>query len=44
MKMGYFKAKAGEKTGLPTSIRFEDGILVNVGGESGNSSSFDLDD
>lgn len=44
MKMGYFKAKAGEKTGLPTSIRFEDGVLVNVGGESGNSSSFDLDD
>jgi hypothetical protein len=44
MKMGYFKAKAGESTGLPASIRFEDGVLVNVGGVSGESDSFSLDD
>jgi hypothetical protein len=42
MKMGYFRAKAGEKTGLPASVRFEDGKLKNSV-ESGDSSSFSLD-
>jgi hypothetical protein len=42
MKMGYFTAKAGESTGLPASVRFEDGKLVNAV-ESGTSSEFDLD-
>jgi len=42
MKMGYFTAKAGESTGLPASVRFEDGKLVNAV-QSGKSSEFDLD-
>ena len=44
MKMGYFKAKAGESTGLPSTIRFEDGTLVDIGGQTGDSDSFSLDD
>ncbi len=42
MKMGYFKAKMGETTGLPATVRFEDGKLVDAS-EAGSSSSFDLD-
>lgn len=43
MKMGFFKAKAGESTGLPSSIRFEDGVLVK-GSRQGSDDSFSLDD
>ena len=43
MKMGFFKAKMGESTGLPGSIRFEDGVLVGVA-QSGSSDAFSLDD
>ena len=43
MKMGFFKAKMGESTGLPGSIRFEDGVLVGVA-QSGSSDEFSLDD
>lgn len=42
MKMGYFEAKMGEGTGLPTTIRFEDGKLVNAS-NAGTSSDFSLD-
>lgn len=43
MKMGYFKAKMGETTGLPETVRFEDGQLVDAAA-SGTSSDFSLDD
>jgi len=43
MKLGFFTAKAGESTGLPATIRFEDGQLVDAGA-SGTSSGFSLDD
>ena len=42
MKMGYFRTKAGETTGLPSSVRFEDGELVDAVA-SGTSSTFTLD-
>ena len=43
MKMGYFKAKMGESTGLPASVRFENGKLVDAS-NVGTSSDFSLDD
>lgn len=42
MKMGYWTIKGGETTGLPASIRFEDGKLVDVV-QAGGSSEFSLD-
>jgi flagellar basal body rod protein FlgC len=42
MKMGYFRAKAGEKSGLPSSLRFENGKLVDPS-KPGTSSDFSLD-
>jgi len=39
MKMGFWTAKAGETTGFPEAIRFEDGKLVGMA-----SSEFSLDD
>ncbi|MEO1088347.1 MAG: hypothetical protein AAFY88_29295 [Acidobacteriota bacterium] len=44
IKMGYFTAKA-QKSDLPSSIRFEDGALVNVGSSGpGDGDGFSLDD
>lgn len=43
MKLGYFKAKLGESTGLPATVRFEDGQLVDAV-QTGTSSTFELDD
>lgn len=43
MKLGYFKAKMGESTGLPAAIRFEDGQLVDAAA-TGTGSDFSLDD
>lgn len=43
MKLGFFKAKMGESTGLPATIRFEDGQLVDAA-ETGTGSDFSLDD
>jgi hypothetical protein len=43
MKLGYFGVKAGETTGLPATIRFEDGQVVDAV-ETGTSSTFSLDD
>lgn len=43
MKMGFFKFKAGQTTGFPASIRFENGKLVDAA-QTGTSSSFSLDD
>ena len=43
MKMGFFTAKMGEKTGLPATIQFVDGALVDAV-QSGTSSDFSLDD
>lgn len=43
LKIGYFRAKMGEDTGLPASIRFEDGKLVDAS-NVGTSSDFSLDD
>lgn len=41
-KIGFFRAKTGESTGLPESIRFEDGKLVNVS-QAGTGDTFSLD-
>lgn len=43
MQMGFFGVKAGETTGLPAELRFEDGQLVNAAA-TGTSSTFSLDD
>ena len=43
MKLGCFGAKMGEATGLPASIRFEDGQLVDAAA-TGTRSNFSLDD
>ena len=42
MQLGFWTAKAGETTGLPATIRFEDGVLVEAA-QSGSSSDFKLD-
>lgn len=42
MKTGFFVAQAGKETGLPSSIRFEDGVLVGGGGTTA-SDDFDID-
>lgn len=41
-KIGFFRAKSGESTGLPETIRFVDGKLVDVG-SAGTGSDFSLD-
>ena len=38
-KMGFFTVRSGEETGLPEKLRFEDGVLVDLGG----GESFSLD-
>ncbi len=43
MKTGFFRAKMGESTGLPSSVRFEDGKLADAA-QSGTGSDFSLDD
>ncbi|MEM1182062.1 MAG: hypothetical protein AAGM22_27185 [Acidobacteriota bacterium] len=44
VKMGYFTAKA-QKSDFPSSIRFEDGALVNVGSSgTADDDGFSLDD
>ncbi|HEX9734489.1 MAG TPA: hypothetical protein VGG06_21165 [Thermoanaerobaculia bacterium] len=43
MKLGFFGAKMGETTGLPATIRFEDGQLVDAAA-TGTRSNFSLDD
>ena len=43
MKTSFFFAKAGEETGLPATIRFEDGVLTDVGGTTGGSEEFSID-
>ena len=40
VKMGFWTARAGETTGFPETIRFEDGKLAGLG----DSSGFSLDD
>lgn len=42
MKISFFYAKAGEESGLPSTIRFVDGKLVE-GGSSGSDDSFSID-
>lgn len=41
-KIGFFRAKSGESTGLPETIRFVDGRLVDVA-QTGTGDSFSLD-
>ncbi len=41
VQMGFWTSRVGETTGLPESIRFEDGKLVDA---QGSSSGFSLDD
>ena len=41
-KIGYFRAKSGESTGLPETIRFVDGKLVDVP-QTGTGDAFSLD-
>lgn len=41
-KIGFFRAKSGESTGLPETIRFVDGQLVDVS-QTGTGDSFSLD-
>ncbi len=43
MKMGFWTAKAGQTTGLPASIRFENGKLVDAV-QTGTSEGFSVDD
>lgn len=42
-KTGFWFSKGGEETGMPSTIRFEDGLLVGAGGEMQGGDEFSID-